>query len=205
MEVLNMCDYVNNSNVAEICLDAVCKQAYSKGFEDGCNCPEVLSEAFNAGYASATSDFEDFLAKHMAVVNVIYHENKTVVKFADGSVSVVFYNPAYGYAYDSEKAIMAALLKHMCGNSYIKVLTTFGLNEYFESDVCDCALSKCGCNIYDNSAEFDANADVDTEPIIYTPYGDGISMSDEDRITLEGMPDDIFDREAEAIFTEMGC
>lgn len=198
-----MCNCSNDLNVAELCLDAVCKQAYDKGFEDGCNCPETLLESFNAGYAKATDDFENYLGMHMAVVDVIYHENKTVVKFADGTASVVFYDPSYGYAYDSEKAIMAALLKHAFGNSYIKVLVAFGLNEYSDSDVCSCALNKCSCNIYGSELNDDAEADVKT--IEYTPSGNGISMSDEERVVLECMPDDIFDRDAEAIFSEVGC
>lgn len=180
-----MCNFdkSNNLNVAELCLDAVCKQAYDQGFEDGSNCPEALCDAFTAGYAAATNDFENFLAEHTAVVDVIYHENKTVVKFADGSVSVVHYNPEYGYAYDSEKAIMAALLKHMCGNSYIKVLMEYGLNEYTNNS----ALNKCSCNVYNNTDD-DLDDFVNYE---YTPDGDVISMSADDYKLLHDMPEDL--------------
>jgi hypothetical protein len=83
------------------------------------------------------------------------------------------------------------------------VLIAFGLNEYADSSTCDCALSKCGCNVYNNG--LDDDDDINADALEFTPSGHGISISEEERIVLDGMPDDIFDRDVETIFEEVGC
>lgn len=186
--------------VKDACLDVVCQQAYEKGLEDGKNCPESyesgLGEGFETGYAAAVNDFNEYIATHMTVVNVVFDRDKTVVKFADGTTSVVNYDPKYGYPYDREKGIMAALLKHMCGNSYIQVLKDY--NMPYEKSCC-CTCDRCGC---DESDEFDYDFGYDYDPedvedvedvIKRTPSGDALSLSglDKDLATWTTMPDDI--------------
>lgn len=113
-----MSDKINNGS--EIFMDAVCKKihddAYREGFMAGCaNGQSVAGIAIMTAFDRACS-----------VDKVIYNGMKTIVRFKDGDKAIVTYNPEYGYPYDPEKAIMAAMLKHLTGNAYIKPLKKYG-------------------------------------------------------------------------------
>lgn len=102
-------------------LEKIKADAVEEGFKNGYN------EGFEAGHECIMSSFDNACI----VTKVVYEGFNTHVYFADSTDpqahETVTFNPEYGYDYDPEKAIMAAMLKHLCGSVYIKSLRRFGV------------------------------------------------------------------------------
>lgn len=104
-------------------INAACRKAYERGRGD------YTGSGFLAGMAAGYASAQQGIAAASTVLNVFRNGDVTVLAFADGSRTKVSYDPSYGYAYDDEKAIMAAMLKRVVGNSYIKALKAFARHE----------------------------------------------------------------------------
>ena len=113
------------------------------------NCPfenqeKVRKDAYDAGFAAGLEvganamlgAVQMTLDARADVVNVYRNGPHT----ADGEKTRVTYDPGYGYPYDREKALMAAMLKAMVGNKYIAVLKRFAHEDddpCIDAAVCD--------------------------------------------------------------------
>lgn len=151
-----------------------CAQKLSNDLERASQ--SIFEQGVDAGVNALSED----ITANMAVEGIYFQNkgNRTVVKYSDKSVSVVDYDPDCGYPYDKEKAIMAAMLKHIYGNYYIHVLES--VIDY----------SKKNCIIEDN---YD---DVETIPDIFiAPNGDRVNLSDDEKLLL-----DISDMSEEIVF-----
>ena len=113
-----MPDY-SNVDVMALGVEAACKRAYEEGRKD------YSGAAFLRGIECGACATMRGLEAVSTVADVFYNGDNTVLAFADGSRSKVAYDPSYGYAYDAEKAIMAAMLKRLVGNRYVAVLREF--------------------------------------------------------------------------------
>lgn len=108
----------HDADIGRICMDAIRKDAFAKGFGKG------FSEGAEAEHDAIMKAF--FAAS--SVTKVVHNGPMTIVYFEDGDQAKVTYDPSYGYAYDREKGVMAAILKHVTGNSYLKALKRFEAN-----------------------------------------------------------------------------
>lgn len=128
-------DYDVNQ-LAQKGLDAVCHEARLEGLHDG------LSIGAQAAHAALMASFDEACT----VENVFRNGDHTIVLFGDGEKTRVTYHHEPGSVYDAEKAIMACMLKHLMGSSYIRALRDFG--SYVQpgavKPACgDCRI--CGC------------------------------------------------------------
>ena len=194
-------------DLGSIILDTICDRAYQNGFKEGmCSEQSVnkkeVKQAYNKGFNVGLSKGRDMAADILAyqfgqsgtVIKVVFDGDKTVVKFADGGHEIVYYHPEYGYAYDAEKAIMAGILKHLVGNSYIKPL-----KQYAHAGVKHCS---CSCNCNNNLSvdmiqrvEDDGYAHVVPEIRDYNMHGEYVNLTDDELLlrSLDNMDDDIFE------------
>ena len=117
------------------------------------NCPfknqeKVRKDAYDAGFSAGLEvganamlgAVQMTLDARSEVVNVYRNGPHTIIETADGEKTRVTYDPGYGYPYDREKALMAAMLKAMVGNKYIAVLKRFTHDEdaeCIEAAACD--------------------------------------------------------------------
>ncbi len=117
------------------------------------NCPfknqeKVRKDAYDAGFSAGLEvganamlgAVQMTLDARSEVVNVYRNGPHTIIETADGEKTRVTYDPGYGYPYDREKALMAAMLKAMVGNKYIAVLKRFAHDEdaeCIEAAACD--------------------------------------------------------------------
>ena len=153
----------------QMVLDAVCAKSHENG----------LKEGFAKGSIQGACEMERKLMVSFkaasTVTKVVYDGMRTIVRFEDGGYEIVTYDSSYGYAYDEEKAIMAGILKHIVGNSYIKPLMTFGKNP--KGCPCNCEHYNVSNNMINRNAyESDEGvADVYTDK---TPDGDPVNLSD---------------------------
>lgn len=108
----------HDADIGRICMDAIRKDAFAKGFGKGFSeGAEAERDAIMKAFFAASS-----------VTKVVHNGPMTIVYFEDGDQAKVTYDPSYGYAYDREKGVMAAILKHVIGNSYLKALRRFEAN-----------------------------------------------------------------------------
>ena len=121
-------------------VEAMCQDAYERGKREGI-CPGAIGAAFAAGMFAGGLETHEAVDRASTVKKVYRNGNNTVLEFADGSKTRVTYDPGYGYAYDDEKAIMAAMLKRLTGNSYIKALKEFARRDESPAEV-DCSGAK---------------------------------------------------------------
>ncbi len=117
-------------------VEAMCQDAYERGRREG-SCPGAVGAAFAAGMMAGSMETHEAVNRASTVTHVYRNGNHTVLEFADGSKTRVTYDPSYGYAYDDEKAIMAAMLKRLTGSAYIKALKEFARREEGPAQV-DC-------------------------------------------------------------------
>lgn len=110
-------------------VETACRQAYERGKQEGGVCPGAIGAAFAAGMFAGGMETHEAVDRASTVTHVYRNGNHTVLEFADGSKTRVTYDPRYGYAYDDEKAIMAAMLKRLTGNAYIKALKEFARKD----------------------------------------------------------------------------
>ena len=102
---------MSHKAIIDAAFDAAKDKSYRKGYKAGLVC----------GGETADRIFRDMTR----VTKVVHNGYVTVVYFGDGMREKVTYNPGYGYAYDGEKAVMAAMLKHLTRGGYIRVLEKF--------------------------------------------------------------------------------
>ncbi len=116
-------DMEKSMNLERYALEAMIEKARNEGFEAGkqAMCHNAVLLGSRLGQADMMASFE----QAATVVAVYRNGDNTVLEFADGSKTKVTYQPEYGYAYDHEKAIMAAMLKRLTGNEYIRALKEF--------------------------------------------------------------------------------
>jgi len=87
---------------------------------------QVFKNGFNAGAEAGSRDIMNAFVAASTVTKVVFKDDTmTIVEFLDGDHVIVEHKPEYGYVYDPEKAIMAAMLKHLVGSAYISVLKKF--------------------------------------------------------------------------------
>ena len=173
----------------EKALEAMSKDAFRDGFGKG----------FAAGAHKEHEALLDSFFAAATVTKVVYNGYTTIVEFADGEHVSVVYNPDYGYAYDSEKAVMSAILKHIAGNGYISALKRF-------ANVSD---AKCeAVFVKGTTAEMlkgfqNARCNISTDMIIrddedddlsidYSPDGVAVKLTEDELFAREydGLPDD---------------
>lgn len=104
-----------DAEIGKLCMDAIRKDAFETGFEKG------FDAGVKEGHEALVANFVDA----SAVEKVVHVDAKTIVYFADGERETVTYDPKYGYPYDREKSVMAAMLKHVVGNRYLGYLKKF--------------------------------------------------------------------------------
>lgn len=124
--------HFTESEIHSMGIEAACRKAYERGRADGGHA------AFLAGQHFGVLTVHQAVADASDVVNVYRNGDHTVLAFADGTKTRVTYRPDYGYGYDDEKAIMAAMLKRLTGNDYIRVLKKFVRHEHDADCVCEC-------------------------------------------------------------------
>ena len=176
----------------EKALEAMNEESFKSGFERG------YSKGFDMSHDIMLENF--FAAA--TVTKVVYNGYKTIVEFEDGDHVIVTYNPDYGYAYDCEKAVMSAILKHVMGNSYINALRRFAdiSDPKCEAVVVNNSISDIlklssgsRCNICDHMIDRDEDDDPEANAsVLYTPDGKVRNLS-EDEIFLQefsDMPED---------------
>ena len=101
-------------------LEAACQKAYEDGLREGaCG---ACQGAFSAGLYAGGSILARMYAESATVVDGWFHGDNTVLLFADGEKEKVTFRHEPGCEYDREKAVMACILKHAAGNSYIAAL-----------------------------------------------------------------------------------
>lgn len=88
-------------------------------FEDG------VRAGLEKGLGQGMYDTVEAFDRAQEITKVVHNGNVTIAYFADGCSEKVTYDPSFGYAYDGEKAVMAALLKHLVGNAYLRALKRF--------------------------------------------------------------------------------
>lgn len=138
-------------------VETACREAYERGRREGV-CPGAVGTAFAAGMFAGAMETHEAVDLASTVKNVYRNGDNTVLEFADGTKTRVTYDPGYGYAYDDEKAIMAAMLKRLTGNSYIKALKAFA-RRCGEPVPVDCTGSK-------NNVSRDMIPREDSEPMV---------------------------------------
>lgn len=106
---------MNDKDIGMICLNAIRNDAFENGVRQGTA----------AGMKIGSDRMMDALDKACEVTKVVHSGFATYVYFEDGEFEKVTYDPSFGYAYDGEKAIMAALLKHLTGSRYLHALKKF--------------------------------------------------------------------------------
>lgn len=114
-------------DIRKLGLEAACDKAYNAGLADAEGRMKfMMTMARAAGFAEGMdAGFDAFQASFLeaSTVKAVFRSGDyTVLETADGEKTKVKYDPSYGYAYDAEKAYMAALLKHIVGNRYIDML-----------------------------------------------------------------------------------
>ena len=107
---------VSGINIEKLGLQAACQQAYDRGLSDG-RCGGCAA-GVNMGAMAAMSAFE----AASTVERGWFYDDHTVLLFADGSKEHVAWRHEAGTSYDRDKAVMACILKHIVGNSYISAL-----------------------------------------------------------------------------------
>lgn len=120
---------VSEMNLEQMGLQAACQKAFDDGRREGN--PESFIGGFYAGYAVAVLDCE----RAGTVENVWFNGDWTIVLFADGTKEKVRWSHEPGSSDDREKAIMACILKHVLGNSYLKALQEFVQEPEVEPDM----------------------------------------------------------------------
>lgn len=108
-------------------IEAACAKAYEQGRLDG------SGTSFHSGLAAGAQAASAAFQMAYDVVAVYRNGDHTILEFADGTKTRVTYDGRYGYAYDDEKAIMAAMLKRLTGSAYIRALKEFARRD----DGCD--------------------------------------------------------------------
>lgn len=150
-------------------LEAACKMAYEQGVRDG------SPAAFRCGMCAGGHSVMEMFRGASTVTAVYRNKGNTVLQFADGSKSKVGYNPAYGYGYDYEKAIMAAMLKNLVGNDYIKVL-----KQFVPENAIQLAANNDGREmVQKETGALPAPEPVQTWDVLGTPDGDQIRVAPE--------------------------
>ena len=134
-------------------------------------CP-MSQLAYAAGFDAGVQAEADAWDASSQVEKVWFNNGYTICLFSDGKKEKVQYHPEYGYAYDAEKAIMACILKHVVGNSYIKALRAFAGKA--PAHECTCPSQTHGC-----CAECPVGIDVDRDEDLY-PAGVAAIDCDED-------------------------
>lgn len=139
-------------------LEAACGKAYDAGLADAEGRVRFLTtlaraagfqEGIEAGSDAVYSSFLD-----ATTVKAVYRNgNYTILETADGEKTKVMYDPSYGYAYDEEKAFMAALLKRVTGNRYIDMIREF----------CPGSASRTGRDMIRRDADVSAPQDSDDD------------------------------------------
>lgn len=169
-------------------LDPIRKNAFKEGY----------SEGMTTGVALEHDRLVDTFNLACTVTKVVHNGYITVVEFADGCSEKVVYDPSYGYAYDGEKAVMAAMLKHLEGNRYISALKRFearGEALVFGDVPVSYSLDH-GINVSRHMIkrlfEVDDVNDVDYG-VAYMPDGGAVNLSESERMLKEiaSMNDDV--------------
>ena len=112
--------------------DEIRESAFKDGFQAG----------FNVGATAVSEAAAAHLMARSEVVNLYRNGPHTVIETADGEKTRVTYHPEYGYPYDNEKALMAAMLKALVGNRYIVVLRKFAYDTADDVDNVECKGAK---------------------------------------------------------------
>lgn len=151
-------------------VETACREAYERGRREGV-CPGAVGAAFAAGMFAGAMETHEAVDLASTVKNVYRNGNNTVLEFADGSKTRVTYDSGYGYAYDDEKAIMAAMLKRLTGNGYIKALKAFARRTEEPVPV-DCTGSKNNV-----SRDMIVRTDPDVDRYFDKPTTDPVSQA----------------------------
>lgn len=163
-------NYTEN-DIRAMGVNALCEQAYQRGRADGAPCPGMLAQVFRMGMGAGECCTLSGFDAATTVLHVYRNGDNTVLEFADGTKTRVTYHAEYGYAYDDEKAIMAAMLKRLVGSSYIAVLREFA--RYPARNVSDGMVRKAGPEPMDPLGE------PTTDPVAADLYGTGFTGEDE--------------------------
>jgi len=121
------CNQIEDLYAVKKAIDKAYHDGVKKGFnkcvdEISGKFDDIATDIYNDGFSDGQNDVIKQMEQCLTVKAVYFQNDRTAIKFADDTVEFVDYHPEYGYPYDKEKAIMAAMLKRVYGSYYIHIL-----------------------------------------------------------------------------------
>lgn len=107
----------SSGDIMTLGVEAACKEAYAGGTGEG------RLEGFQFGIPVGIAIGHAMATDAASPVAMYKSGPHTVLKYRDGSKTRVTYDEDSGRPYDTEKAVMAAMLKHLAGNAYLRALS----------------------------------------------------------------------------------
>ena len=173
MDINELMDSIHES------MDKIAKDSYVQGYVDG------TTQACEKCCKEIEDNYDDLLG----VMKVVHNGLMTIVEFTDGSHTKVVFEPVdENEIFDAEKAVMAAMLKRLVGNSYLKILDFYETKHHaiVTGDVSIAYSLKNKINknlaakVNFTVADYDADLNNFLENYATSPYDAVSTLSDDD-------------------------